>query len=248
MIVTWYRPAVCGGATRVASYEGGGLAHASGRGDHTFLCVGARHWAGPGGDEETLRVVLTSAAAEVAAAGVTEAAALQSAHQALRDHLVETLPMLFGNEDSGKHCGITQTITNWLEKLKITCYHFSVNPLWSLKLLHPNLSRDPRETARSICFMGGQKTLMKLVQHFNKPARDGLCCEITAAVGKSAQNQWQLTAIKQKRRELSVRVTSGRKHSTPPDGVFHPLIWLLLKQRKLITEAIWACSVPLEDK
>lgn len=87
----------------MASYEGGGLAHASGRGDHTFFCMGAWHRAGAGGDEETLRVVLTPAAAEVAAAGVTEAAALQPAHQALGDHLVETLPVLFGNEDPGKH-------------------------------------------------------------------------------------------------------------------------------------------------
>lgn len=48
-------------------------------------------------------MVLASAATKLAAAGVTEAPPLQPAHQALRNHLVETLPVLLGNEDPGKH-------------------------------------------------------------------------------------------------------------------------------------------------
>lgn len=52
-------------------------------------------------------MILATAAAEVAAAGVAEAPPLDSAHQALGDDLVETLPMLLGNEDPGKHCGIS---------------------------------------------------------------------------------------------------------------------------------------------
>lgn len=51
-------------------------------------------------------MILATAAAEVAAAGIAEAPPLDSAHQALGDDLVEALPMLLGNEDPGKHCGI----------------------------------------------------------------------------------------------------------------------------------------------
>lgn len=83
-----------------------GLPHVPGGRGHALLCVGAGHRAGPSGDQEALRVVLAPAAAEVAAAGVAEAPPLDSAHQALGDDLVETLPMLLGNEDPGKHCGI----------------------------------------------------------------------------------------------------------------------------------------------
>lgn len=50
-------------------------------------------------------MVLAPAAAEVAAAGVAEAPPFEPAHQALVNHLVETLAVLLGNEDPGKHGG-----------------------------------------------------------------------------------------------------------------------------------------------
>lgn len=40
---TPHRPAVGGAGAGVAGNEGGRLAHAAGRGDHAFLCVGAGH-------------------------------------------------------------------------------------------------------------------------------------------------------------------------------------------------------------
>lgn len=61
-------------------------------------------------------MILATAAAEVAAAGVAEAPPLDSAHQALGDDLVETLPMLLGNEDPGKHCGIRRQPQTWGKK------------------------------------------------------------------------------------------------------------------------------------
>lgn len=51
-------------------------------------------------------MIFASATAKVAAAGVTKAAPLQPAHQALGNHFVKTLPVLLGNEDPDKHCGI----------------------------------------------------------------------------------------------------------------------------------------------
>lgn len=107
---TTYRPAVGVGATRVPSYEWGGLAHAAGWGHHAFLCVSAWHWTGPGGDQETFGVVLTPTAAKVVAAGVTEAPSFEPAHQALGNHLIKTLPVLLGNEDPGEHCGIKHSL------------------------------------------------------------------------------------------------------------------------------------------
>lgn len=100
------RPAVGGGATGVAGYEGSGLAHAAGGGGHAFLCVGAWHRAGTGGNQEAFRVILAAAAAKAVAARVTEAPPLEPAHQALGNHLIKTLPVLLGNEDPGKHCRI----------------------------------------------------------------------------------------------------------------------------------------------
>lgn len=44
-------------------------------------------------------MILASATAKAAAAGVTKAAPLQPAHQALGNHFVKTLPVLLGNED-----------------------------------------------------------------------------------------------------------------------------------------------------
>lgn len=55
-------------------------------------------------------MILASAAAKVAAAGVTKAAPLQPAHQALGNHFVKTLPVLLGNEDPDKHCGIRNNL------------------------------------------------------------------------------------------------------------------------------------------
>lgn len=101
-----YRPAVCGGATGVASYEWSGLSHSAGRGDHTFFCVGAWYWAGTCGNQKAFRMILTPTSAKAVTARVTEAAPLKSAHKALRNHLVKTLPVLLGNEDPDKHCGI----------------------------------------------------------------------------------------------------------------------------------------------
>lgn len=91
----------------MARYEGGGLTHAAGGERHPFLCVGARYRAGAGGHQETFGVVLASASASAQAvpAGVAEAPALDPAHQALGDHLVEPLAVLLGNEDPGEHVG-----------------------------------------------------------------------------------------------------------------------------------------------
>lgn len=105
-----HRPAVGGGATGMPSYEGGGLAHAAGWGDHAFLCMGAWHWTGPGGHQEAFRVILTPAAAKVATAWVTEAPPFEPAHQALGNNLVKTFPVLLGNEDPGKHFGIRHNL------------------------------------------------------------------------------------------------------------------------------------------
>lgn len=102
------RPAVGSSTTGVASYEGGGLAHAAGWRHHTFLCMGARHWTGAGGDQEAFWVILATAAAKVTTARVTEAPPFETAHQALGNDLIKTLPMLLWNEDPGKHCVIRQ--------------------------------------------------------------------------------------------------------------------------------------------
>lgn len=63
-------------------------------------------------------MILTPAAAKVVAARVTEAPPFEPAHQALGNHLIETLPVLLGNEDPGKHCGIRPTTSDGQEKLK----------------------------------------------------------------------------------------------------------------------------------
>lgn len=51
-------------------------------------------------------MILAPATAKAVTAGVAEAPPLEPAHQALGNHLVKTLPVLLGNEDPGKHCGI----------------------------------------------------------------------------------------------------------------------------------------------
>lgn len=79
--------------------ERGGLAEAA-RGRGQALLVGrAWHGAGPRGHQQALGVVLAAAAAQAVVAVLAEAATPQAAHQALGHHIVETLPVLLGDED-----------------------------------------------------------------------------------------------------------------------------------------------------
>lgn len=55
-------------------------------------------------------MILTPTATKVVTAGVTEAPPFEPAHQALGNHFVKTLPVLLGNEDPGKHCGIRHNL------------------------------------------------------------------------------------------------------------------------------------------
>lgn len=148
----FHRPAV-GGATRVTRYEWGGLAHASGGQGHALFCVRAGHWAGSGGDQETFGVVLASAAAKLAPAGVAETPPLQTAHQTLRDHLVETLPVLFGNEDP-EETKISLTKPKKTKAIKAKGFMF-----WSGRVLDPPNGFKPSKVPSELMIEAGGPTL-----------------------------------------------------------------------------------------
>lgn len=82
----------------------GGLAQAAGGGHSHFFIGGPGHGAGSGGHrEQTLGVVLAPATAEAVVPVVAETSAPQTTDEALRDHLIKTLPVLLRDEDPDKH-------------------------------------------------------------------------------------------------------------------------------------------------
>lgn len=98
-----------GSKRRVCRYPGHGLPYAP-----VFLCLTSpsrlspipRHRAGPFGPVAAVRVVLAPTAPDPALRLADALAAAEAVDHVLGDGLVEALPVLLGDEDSGEHGGM----------------------------------------------------------------------------------------------------------------------------------------------